>query len=686
MCARSTAAAASASTLFEGQPDLDIPHLVRTLQLCGPHEFSIENIGWSKTQIALLEIFTGTKQAYWRRVENAALRMWAHAKVRRERKQSASKRTSLLLPARPGGFMCESIVRTVVLSAATGRLTSRGARHTSAASAVLSERLLAPRICMVPGTTSRLPLVLGKLMRLAPLLQEPAAGTGSMTTARRSWLEGREEPWMAPGGLRAAEVVDGHPLRVPLDSTRLDHAAWPPVLELLDPTTEPPLAPHLEQQAGAAVGAAMIRSESGIDEVELLLRRLEQSPASLAAAATIAADEQLAETPATAAVPAEKVGAVVVAHQPPMVLQLALAFGSGGAAGLVARAVVHPLDTLRVLQTVSSPAPPSQLLKEVAVEGKPFGSALLQRLYAVSGNARVGVARALRDSSRILRAATQELHLATPQANPLYDTQQLRNSMRILYRGYAVSVLGGAPVMGIYFTAYESAKKVYGPLLARQTDDGGGGGGVALQLTSGFSAECVAATVWLPWEVVRQRMQIAAGPPRGFLQSGRDIVVESGVAGLYTGLAGYMMLWGLFSPLMFVIYEQGMQVVRRNQPTDRDGEPLPPSPVWGFVMGGVGGVVASTLTSPIDVVKTRIQCQTPTSITQYRSMVHGLSEIYTQEGPRALFRGTAARALTMGVSMGILMGCYSWFGGQARRQLGWAEVPRTARRAEARRS
>lgn len=535
---------------------------------------------------------------------------------------------------------------------------------------------------------------------------------------------------MLPGGMGAAEVVNGHPLRVPLDSTRLDPAAWPPVLELLDPTTEPPLAPYLERQAGAAAGVAVrssdsrvdeaeallagrvhldqpelghrrpvllgrgvvVRSSDGrIDEAEALLRRLQllEAPSLDDATAATADEPLLGATPTTAAVPAggrtrleeAEAEAVVVAAPPAMLLQLALAFSSGGAAGLVARAVVHPLDTLRVLQTVSSPAPPSQLLKEVAIEGKPFGEALLQRLSAVSGNARVVGGRILRDSGRILQAATQELHVATPQANPLYDTQQLRNSMRILYRGYSVSVLGGGPVMGIYFTAYEGAKSALEPTIAGWT--GGSGGGAPLQMSSGFAAECVAATVWLPWEVVRQRMQIAAGPPRGFLQSGRDIVLESGVAGLYTGLAGYMMLWGLFSPLMFVIYDLGMQVVRRNQPTDRHGEHSAPNPLWGFVMGAAGGAIASTLTSPLDVVKTRIQCQTPTSITQYRSMVHGLQEIYTHEGPRALFRGTTARAASMGVSMGILMGCYSWFGGQARRQLGWAEVPR--RRDESRR-
>ena len=80
-----------------------------------------------------------------------------------------------------------------------------------------------------------------------------------------------------------------------------------------------------------------------------------------------------------------------------------------------------------------------------------------------------------------------------------------------------------------------------------------------------------------------------------------------------------------------------------------------------FLVGSLAGFVASALTSPLDVVKTRLQTQTPSSLTQYNGVLDGLREIYANEGAKALFRGTTARATNMGLATGIMMGCYGVF-------------------------
>ena len=88
-------------------------------------------------------------------------------------------------------------------------------------------------------------------------------------------------------------------------------------------------------------------------------------------------------------------------------------------------------------------------------------------------------------------------------------------------------------------------------------------------------------------------------------------------------------------------------------------------------MGSFSGFVASAVTSPLDIVKTRMQVQTPNSITYYSNVYQGLSEIAKTEGPRALFRGTTARALNQGLATGIMLGCYGVFRAQASKQMGW---------------
>jgi hypothetical protein len=57
-------------------------------------------------------------------------------------------------------------------------------------------------------------------------------------------------------------------------------------------------------------------------------------------------------------------------------------------------------------------------------------------------------------------------------------------------------------------------------------------------------------------------------------------------------------------------------------------------------------------------------------VIQYNSVLHGLREIFHNEGPRALYRGTMARALNNGLSSGIMLGCYGVMRAQLARRLG----------------
>jgi hypothetical protein len=119
---------------------------------------------------------------------------------------------------------------------------------------------------------------------------------------------------------------------------------------------------------------------------------------------------------------------------------------------MISRAITHPLDTLRVLQSVSSHSPSAELVKGTQQEVP-----VIQRLSAATGHWLQTAARALSDGRGILRTATfnwHQLH-GLESANPVYDTLQLRQSVSILYRGYGVSVFGAQPVFGAYFTAYE---------------------------------------------------------------------------------------------------------------------------------------------------------------------------------------------------------------------------------------
>lgn len=376
-------------------------------------------------------------------------------------------------------------------------------------------------------------------------------------------------------------------------------------------------------------------------------------------------------------------GGDVAAASPPAFLATSQAVGlglsCGGISGMLSRAVVHPFDTLRVLQSVSSTAKAAEVVAESSAE-----VGLLTRLSTASEHWMQTASRAATDGRYALRSAYHNWHLGPKETNPLYDMSQLRQSLKILYRGYSLSVFGAQPVYAAYFGAYECVKM---KMLERFPDASPS----AIQIASGFFAECVAVIFWNPWEVVRQRMQLGegSGPARTFVQTTQDIVKESGVRGLYAGIGGYLALWGTFSPLMFVIYERAMAIAYPPPPPMLTGEGqrvgpqraesnVVPSLGVSFLAGSFAGIASAAITSPFDVVKTRMQTQTPTTMLRYTSVFHGLQEIYTHEGPKALFRGVMARSLNQGLATGIMMGTYGVMRASLARKLGWLPDTRSA--------
>lgn len=130
--------------------------------------------------------------------------------------------------------------------------------------------------------------------------------------------------------------------------------------------------------------------------------------------------------------------------------------------------------------------------------------------------------------------------------------------VRGLYRGFGVAFVGSGPACVLYFGVYEAAK---GGLL-------GGGSGVppALgHLASGFAAEAASCVLWVPIDVVKERMQVQgrrAGGGGGhglYYRSTPDAVAQiwrgEGLRGLYRGYGATLASFGPFSAVYFGTYE-----------------------------------------------------------------------------------------------------------------------------------
>ena len=575
----------------------------------------------------LAQELTGRDNLHWQRMLNWQQRSWA---VERQR-GAMEARAELISSIEHGGFTTPRTGgggrtrRRVTVTTARNRRADTRRAH---AAAVLAELRLAAAV--TPRRIGAAPLPLPIATRqlswhLAAVA--PASAAAQMVLAHA-------HAQTTPAAPRSAALVPVPPL-----PTRTLPTGHPLLLPPVRPPAQPPTRTAFEESMAVASDAAAAAFD--------------------AASATEAVPLDAAAAAAIDAAAIAEVGQNAKPARLPLLQAVGLGVGCGGISGVLSRAIVHPLDTLRVLQSVSSNEAAAQVIRE-----SDANVSMRQRLTAASEHYVQTAGRAWKDARHLARSAVHNWHLG-PASNPLYDTLQLSKSLGILYRGYALSVLGAQPVFALYFGAYEAAKIKLSEAFPNQSSS-------LVQIASGFFAECVAVTLWNPWEVVRQRMQLETAR-RTVFQTAEDVIKESGPRGLYQGLGGYIALWGTYSPLMFLLYEQGIGFIyrpRAGDPQPPSGAVIAPSISTSFMVGSFAGFVASCITSPLDVVKTRMQVQTPTSVIRYDSVFHGLQEIFNNEGPSALFRGTMARALNNGLSTGIMLGCYGVLRANMARRLG----------------
>ena len=74
--------------------------------------------------------------------------------------------------------------------------------------------------------------------------------------------------------------------------------------------------------------------------------------------------------------------------------------------------------------------------------------------------------------------------------------------------------------------------------------------------------------------------------------------------------------------------------------------------------GAIAGIPAAYLTTPCDVIKTRLQVEARKGETQYRTLRHCAQTIFQQEGFRAFFKGGPARILRSSPQFGFTLAGY----------------------------
>ncbi|XP_030513973.2 S-adenosylmethionine carrier 1, chloroplastic/mitochondrial [Rhodamnia argentea] len=207
-----------------------------------------------------------------------------------------------------------------------------------------------------------------------------------------------------------------------------------------------------------------------------------------------------------------------------------------------------------------------------------------------------------------------------------------------LYSGLAGNLAGVLPASALFVGVYEPAKQKLLRMFPENLS-------ALAHLTAGALGGVAASLIRVPTEVVKQRMQT-----RQFYSAPdavRLIVSREGFKGLYAGYRSFLLRDLPFDAIQFCIYEQlrlGYKAAARRELNDPENA----------VIGAFAGALTGAITTPLDVIKTRLMTQGPAN--QYRGIFNCVQTIVREEGPSALLKGIEPRVLWIGIGGSIFFG------------------------------
>ena len=217
-----------------------------------------------------------------------------------------------------------------------------------------------------------------------------------------------------------------------------------------------------------------------------------------------------------------------------------------------------------------------------------------------------------------------------------------------LWRGLAPSLLMAVPAQTLYFVFYESCRSLF---------ERGGSSSLSSALapmTAGMVSRALVVIALAPLELVRTQAMAARGVARlPLLVALRN---EARGAGLWRGLLPTLVRDVPFSGIYWAAYETTKASLYAAS-SGRGGVHTSLSTSWAtsFVAGLAAGTLAAAVTTPFDVVKTRLQLG---ENTRGNGALATFLHVARGEGLQGLFSGVILRVARVGPACAIMISCY----------------------------
>lgn len=309
---------------------------------------------------------------------------------------------------------------------------------------------------------------------------------------------------------------------------------------------------------------------------------------------------------------------------------------------ITSAAAAHTTATTGTTTTTTTNASPSESSNESTSSSQSnYGIAGPPKLSAVELLVAGGMAGAVAksftaplDRIKILYQVNPERPFTYLRAVKSFKTIFRHSGIQGLWRGNGATLIRVIPYASISFMSFDRYQRLLQQHVSARADPG-------TRFLAGAAAGATATTLTYPLDLCRARMAAHWGtkPLYGsYVGAFRDIVRLEGLGALWKGLTPTLM--GII-PYAGVAFST-METLKATYISRYNNESMMEIPSFvRLLFGGFSGIVAQSLTYPLDTVRRRLQVSTPNNSRSlgYTGAWNAMQTIVRHEGFRGLYKG-----------------------------------------------
>ena len=225
------------------------------------------------------------------------------------------------------------------------------------------------------------------------------------------------------------------------------------------------------------------------------------------------------------------------------------------------------------------------------------------------------------------------------------------SGLKGFYNGMGVVCLIGGPASALFFWSYELSKRLIETATNLKNQ-------MAINFISANIAEGISCLLWVPIDVIKERLQVQDEVKtykyKNSLDAITSIIRSESYMSLYRAYGATIVAFGPFIGINMMTYEKLKEYFKK--------EKVPITFVQSFMMAFISGILASVVTSPLDIARLRMQIQRNQNTVHfmddqshhaYKSVLEGIYKIAKRESFLALWRGCFARIIHMSAQAAI---------------------------------